>query len=125
MPNKSEHKDLNSLLDELKLELLSYINKRIKLFKLDAFEKGGISIATIGYGLIVAIIIGTILFFSLFGLAFFLGELLDSPAAGFGILALFALFVLLLVIMNGKRLRSFILNKAIVFMQKLDRNETE
>lgn len=123
--NSEKDKDLGSLLEDLKIELLSYIEKRFKLFKLECFEKGGIGISLLTYGLIIVIILGFILFFSLFGLAFFLGELLNSMAAGFGILALFTLFVLLIVIACGERIRTFVLNKAIIFLNKIDKNETE
>ncbi|MFT3993916.1 MAG: hypothetical protein QM660_06385 [Dysgonomonas sp.] len=126
MPNNQDKdKDCVSLLDEIKLELLDYIDKRVRLFKLDAFEKIGITTSTLGYGLIVSVIISAFLFFMLFGLAFFIGELLNSLAAGFGILALFSILVLVIILLNGKRLRSFILNKTIVFLHKIDKNEAE
>ena len=123
--NPETNKDLSGLLDDLKLELLSYINKRLRLFKLDAFEKGSISASLLGYGLILLVILAFFLFFALFGLAFFLGELLNSLAAGFGILAGFSILVLFIVILNGKRLRTFLLNKTIVFLQKVDQNDGE
>lgn len=123
--NSEQERDLGTLLEDLKLELLGYVEKRLRLFKLDAFEKGSISASLLGYGLIVIVIIGFILFFLLFGLAFFIGELLGSQAAGFGILALFSLLVLLIVILCGKRLRTYILNKTIIFLQKVDKNDAE
>lgn len=123
--NPEKNKDLSSLLEDLKTELLIYIEKRFRLLKLDGFEKGGISVSILLYGLIVLVILGFMLFFSLFGLAFFIGELLDSKAAGFGILTLFSLVVLLIVIACGKRIKSYILNKTIIFLNKVDKNETE
>lgn len=126
MPNSQEKdKDFNTLLEEVKLELLSYIDKRVRLFKLEAFEKVGISVSKLGYSLIVCLIFASFLFFVLIGLAFFIGELLNSQAAGFGILALFSLLVLVIILICGKKLRSYILNKTIVFMQKVDENEAE
>ena len=123
--NSDKNKDLSSLLEDLKVELLDYIEKRFRLFKLECFEKGGISASMLIYGFIVLVILGFILFFSLFGLAFFLGELLDSMAAGFGILTLFSILVLLIIIACGKRLRNYILNKTIIFLNKVDKNEAE
>lgn len=123
--NSDRDKSLNSLLEEIKEELLSYINKRVTLFKLDSFEKGGIASSMLGYGFIVFIIVGLILFFTLIGLAFFLGELLNNSSAGFGIMALFSLLVLIIVFLNGKRIRKFILYKTIAFFRKIDANDTE
>ena len=61
--NTERNESLDTLLDQIKQELLSYINRRVRLFKLDTFEKGGIASSILGYGLIVFIIVGVILFF--------------------------------------------------------------
>lgn len=123
--NTERNESLDTLLDQIKQELLSYINRRVRLFKLDTFEKGGIASSILGYGLIVFIIVGVILFFTLIGLAFFLGELLNNSSAGFGIMALFSLLVLIIVLLNGKRIRRSILYKTIAFFRKLDANDEE
>lgn len=123
--NSDKNNDLTSLLEDIKLDLLDYINKRVRLFKLDAFEKTSITSSALGYGFIVFSIIGIMLFFTLFGLAFFLGEVLESNAAGFGVLALFSLLVLIIIILCRKPIKRSILNKTIVFLQKVDENEAE
>lgn len=117
--------DLKTLLEDIKLELLSYINRRMRLFKLDAYEKGAISSSILGYGLIVFSIVAIMLFFILLGAAFFIGELLDSQAAGFGILALFSLVVLLIVFFLRKKIKRGILNKTIQFLRKVEANDEE
>lgn len=123
--NKSHDKDLGSLLEEIKQELLIYINKRLRYIKLDSMEKGGILASSLGYSLIVLAILFILLFFILIGAAFFISELLDSHAAGFGIMALLSLIVLTTVILCKNRIKPYILNKAIVFFKKLDKNDTE
>ncbi|MBD8389463.1 NfeD family protein [Dysgonomonas sp. BGC7] len=125
MSNNPDDRDkgLNTLLDEIKQELLSYINRRLRLIKLDSFEKLSISTSILGYGLIVFTIVGTILFFLFIGIAFFIGELLNSLAAGFGIMALFSLLVLLIVFMLRKGIKKSILNNTIKFLRKIDANE--
>ncbi|EGK01393.1 MULTISPECIES: phage holin family protein [Dysgonomonas] len=116
-------KSLNTLVEEIKLELLSYINKRIRLFKLDAFEKLSISASAVGYGLIVLSIIAVLMFFLLIGLAFFIGELLSSLAAGFGIMALFSLFVLFVVFLFRRKIKESILNATINFFRGMEDND--
>lgn len=123
--NTERNESLDTLLDQIKQELLSYINRRVRLFKLDTFEKGGIVSSILGYSLMVFIIVGSILFFTLIGLAFFVGELLNNPSAGFGIMALFSLLILIIVLLNGKRIRRSILYKTIAFFRKLDANDEE
>jgi len=122
MLNSTENKDksLNILLDQLKVELLSYINKRLRLFKLEAYEKSSIAVSKIGYSLIFLIIIAVMLFFFLFALAFFIGELIGSIAAGFGILALASLVTLVIVKLFAKDIRRSLLNKTINFIRKVE-----
>lgn len=121
--NSEEDKDLNTLIEEIKLELLSYINRRVRLFKLDAFEKASISASGLGYVLIVLAIVAVILFFLLIGMAFFIGELLNSLAAGFGIMALFSLFVLLIIVLCRKLIKRWILHTTIKFIRKVEADE--
>ena len=126
MLNNSEtDKSLNTLVEEIKLELLSYINRRVRLFKMDSYEKLSISASAIGYGLIVLAILAVLIFFVLIGLAFFIGELLSSLAAGFGIMALFSLLVLFIVFLARKVIKNTILNSTINFFRKLDANDEE
>lgn len=123
MSNNSERdQNLSSLLEDIKLELLSYINKRLRLFKLDAYEKTSISASILGYGLIVSFIVAFTLFFVLLGLAFFVGELLGSLAAGFGIMALFSLFLLLVVFLFRRKIKNSILLGTIKIIRNVEAN---
>lgn len=121
--NSEEDKSLNTLIEEIKLELLSYIDKRVRLFKLDAFEKLSISASGLGYGLIILATVAVILFFLLIGMAFFIGELLNSLAAGFGIMALFSLFVLLMIVLCRKSIKRLLLHTTIRFIRKVEADE--
>ncbi len=124
MPNNIErNKDLGTLFQDVKQELTSYINSKIKVFKLTSYEKISKSASFMGYGLIVLIILSVFLFFILLGAAFFIGELLDSLAKGFGVMALFSLCVLLLVFLFRKQIKRGILNKTINFLRKVEEDE--
>lgn len=120
---KLEQKDLNALFEELKSTALEYVDKRIKFYKLEAIEKLSIAFSLIGFLIIVLIIAVGLLFFGLFGLAFFIGELIGSLAGGFGILFGFLMICLILVLAFHRPIRYFILNKVILVMRKIDRNE--
>jgi hypothetical protein len=123
LSNSENDKSLNTLIEEIKVELLNYINRRVRLFKLDAFEKVSISASGLGYGLIVLAIVAVIMFFVLIGMAFFIGELLSSLAAGFGIMALFSLLVLLIIVLCRKKIKQSILQATIRFIRKVDTDE--
>jgi hypothetical protein len=124
MSNNSEkNHNLSSLLEDIKLELLDYINKRIRFFKLDAYEKVSMSASILGYVLIVSFFLSFVLFFALLGLAFLIGEILGSLAAGFGIMALFSLFLLLAVILFRGKIKNSILSGTIKVIRKMETDE--
>lgn len=125
MLNNHEERDDNfqSLFEELKQELKGYVNSRLRLFQLTSYEKLSISASKIGYGLIVFLIVAIILFFIFLGMAFFLGELLDSLAAGFGIMALLSLVALFVVYLLRRTIKRSILNHTIIFIRKVEANE--
>ena len=125
MQNKQDEKDISGLLENIKLELLSYINKRIKLVRLDSIDKGSKITTSIGYGLIVVAIVSTIIFLSFLALGFLFGELLNSLAAGFGILVAFSVVILLILLFCRKQLKSYMRNQTISFLNKLDKDDDE
>lgn len=123
--NSEEIKDvtLSSLFEDIRQELLDYIRIRMRLLKLDIYEKGSKASSSLGYGLVVLSIVGFFLFFVLVGLAFFIGELIGSIAAGFGVMALVSLITLMLVYVFRKKVQRGLMNKMILFFRKVEADE--
>lgn len=121
--NKPEDQDLEGLFNSTKNDLSSYIEKRIDILKLRIYEKASISSSYIVYGLIIFIFIFTIFFLGLIALGFFVGEMLGSNAAGFGILILVTLAILLCFVFSAKRIRMSITNLVIRIIQKIESDE--
>ena len=121
--NKPEDQDLEGLFNSTKNDLSSYIEKRIDILKLRIYEKASISSSYIVYGLIIFIFIFTIFFLGLIALGFFVGEMLGSNAAGFGILILVTLAILLCFVFGAKRIRMSITNFVIRIIQKIESDE--
>ena len=121
--NQEEPKDLNSLFDSVKEDLSGYIEKRIDIIKLRIYEKASISGSYIVYGMVLFIFIFTIFLLGLIALGFFLGEMLDSNAAGFGMLILITLSLLLCLVLNAKRIRISITNLIIRIIKKIESDE--
>lgn len=119
----NKDKDLTVLFDDLKADILDYAAKKINYIKLGVYEKISIAFSLLAFGAVIAILIAGLLFFALFGLAFFLGELLNSLAAGFGILFVFVMFVLIILLIFNRKIRRFIMNKTILIIRKMEDNE--
>lgn len=113
-----EEKNISTLFEEMKSDVSNYINNRIKLAKLEAFEKGSKAGANAGYGLILAVCIFWGLFFALITLALYLSGILGSYTVGFGITAGGILFIVLILLLAGKAIKGSITNKIISQLNK-------
>lgn len=123
--NSEKETNLSGWFEDLKPELLGYINKRIRLFKLDSYEKVSIAASILGYGLIVFSIILVILFFTLMGMAMFIGEMVKNPAAGYGIMALFSLVSLGIISLFRRKIKHAILLLTLRIIRKVEANGEE
>lgn len=118
-----ENKDLKDYYDQIREDLSGYIVKRLELFKLSAYSKTSLAVSTIAYSLIVSLLVFGIFLTMLFVLGFFFGELLNSYAAGFGILIILTFIALVIFVMNRRKFKRFLSNKIILLIKNLEEDE--
>ncbi len=123
--HKEQAKDFSSLFEEFRTDITSYTNKRLKYLKLTALERLSQTSALLAIGLIASFLAFCLFGFALIALSFYLGETLNSNAAGFGIVALFWLFLLVLVFVFYKPIKDFFLNRTIRILYTLEREEED
>jgi len=92
-----------------------YASKRLDLLKIQATEKSSISAGVIAY-LVILLVAFTFFILFNFGLAFFIGKLLNNTSYGFLIVAAFYLLITFIVITFKKRIINIIANKVIEFL---------
>ena len=115
--------DISSENINIKEDISNYIDKRLELFKLTAYEKLAQSSSYILFGLIILLLICVIFLLSLLGLAFFIGSYFDSLGLGFGILVVVTLLIMGLFIAFGKRFRRSSVNLVIKILRKIELDE--
>ena len=76
--NNEEYQNFSELIDESKADLSSYIEKRLTLIKLKAFEKIASASSFIIYGLMMSVFALILFILILVGLGFVIGELLNN-----------------------------------------------
>jgi hypothetical protein len=104
---------------DTKKRLKQYIDQRILLLRLQATEKVSRIAATIITTIVLSVIGVFLLIFLSITAAIWLGEILNSYAAGFGIVTLFYLVVFLFVIfVLRKMLQNTFINKLIQLFHK-------
>lgn len=123
MKQSKDKKDFETLFDDTQSELKQYIEKRLESLKLRAYEKTALTGSFIVYGLLIMQTALFIFFLILFTLGFFLGELLNSTAAGFGILIAISLLILFIFVLSGKVARRRIINLIITLIRKIEKDE--
>ena len=118
-----EEKTANSLFEEMKDDVTSYVKNTIELGKLEAYDK-----ASRGSSILAFIV--TILFLGLFSLALilttaglYLGEVLDSNWQGFGIITLVTIGIVALAIAFKKKIKEFVANAVVEFL--MDSNDPD
>lgn len=121
--NNEEYQNFSELIDESKADLSSYIEKRLTLAKLKAFEKIASTSSYIIYGLMMSVFALILFILILVGLGFVIGDLLNNYAAGFGILILITLVGLFALIFNAKRIRRVFVNITLRTIKKIEVDE--
>ncbi len=115
-------KDFSTLFQEIKKELTGYVNTKLKLYKLDLFEKTSVTASALFFGLGILLVVFFTIFFIFLALGFWLGEILNSIAAGMGIVALAYLIALFILLLNRQRIRNKLVN---LFLGELINEEND
>jgi len=115
-----EEKKVSTLFEEMRDDISNYISSSLELGKLEVYEKLSLGSAAISYGLIIAGIALVALLFALVTVALYLGELLGSLWAGFGIVSGFSILVLLIMLLLKKYFNQKVTNGVIRFLMTQD-----
>ena len=106
-------KDSEKIFQNLKEDISAYINLKLELLKLNTYEKSGKIISLLSYGLILFFLVVFVILFIFLSLGFFLGELLDNAAIGFGIISLLYLVLIGITVKKAQWIQTKVLNKVI------------
>lgn len=109
-------KDSGKIFQNLKNDISAYINFKLELLKLNTYEKTGEIIGLLSYGLILFFLIVFVILFLFLSLGFFLGDLFDNTAIGFGIIAFLYLLFIRISIKNANWIQAKILNAVIAVL---------
>ena len=98
---------------ELKKDLTSYVELKLELLKLNTYERTGKVISVLSYGLVLLFLAFFCILFLFLALGFYLGEILNSIGAGFGIVAVLYVLIILLTIKNKQKISTKVVNEVI------------
>ncbi|MDD4416468.1 MAG: phage holin family protein [Proteiniphilum sp.] len=113
-----EEKKVSTLFEEMRGDISNFITATLELGKLEVYEKISLASSTITYSLIVAGIALLTLFFILVTVGIYLGEVFQNTWVGFGIVAAFALLVLLIMLLLKKPFKKKVTNRVVRFLME-------
>ena len=116
-------KDAEKIFRELKDDVSTYAELRLKLIKLSSYERISKVIAVLSYGLLLWALLFITIQFALLALGFLLSQLLGSMAAGFGIVAALYIVQVALVIYYKDSIRLKVINVVISALNSNEHNK--
>ena len=113
-------KDSGKIFRELKEDVSTYVELKLELLKLSTYERSGQLIAVLSYGLILLFLAFFAILFIFLALGFFLGDMFGSSGAGFAVVYL---LLIGLIIMNKQRICNTVLNVVIAALNGNDEKD--
>lgn len=118
-------KDSGQVFHELKDDVSAYVELRLELLKLSAYERTGKVIAVLSYGLILLFLAFFTILFIFLALGFFLGDIFGSIGAGLGVVAVLYAALIAIIIQNKDRISRKVLNEVIAALTANDDKTNE
>ncbi len=113
-------KNLGSLFSDIKREVMALVNLKLKIFRLDVYEKTSITSSVLLFGLILLLVVFFAVLFLFLALGMFLGECLGSNAAGMGLIALLYLLMFAVLLFQRKSIQAWLVD---LFLTELTKND--
>lgn len=113
-PNPEAMNEKSPVISELRQLITEYFDARLKLIKLETFEKIAKVTAMLFSSLVVALLGFFLLFFLSMSLGFYLGKIFDSMALGFlSVTGLYLILFVLVMVMKKDLLEKFLIERII------------
>jgi hypothetical protein len=118
--------DQTPFFQELKEMLLKYLDAKIRLLKLEAFEKTAKVTATLFSSIVITLLAFFLLFFLSLSGGFLFGSIFDNNALGFLFIAgIYVLFLIIIIIGKKGLLEKHIIDRVIKQLEESDDNHEE
>jgi hypothetical protein len=114
------------VISELRQLITEYFDARLKLLKLETFEKIAKVTAVLFSSLVVALLAFFLLFFLSMSLGFYLGKVFDSLALGFlSVTGLYLILFMLVLFMKKDVMENFLIERIIGELTKKEDDDEQ
>ncbi len=125
-PNHEAMNEKSPVISELRQLITEYFDARLKLLKLETFEKIAKVTAVLFSSLVMALLAFFLLFFLSMSLGFYLGKIFDSMALGFlSVTGLYLILFVLVLLMKKDLLENFLIERIIGELTKKEDDDEQ
>lgn len=125
-PNHEAMNEKSPVISELRQLITEYFDARLKLLKLETFEKIAKVTAVLFSSLVVALLAFFLLFFLSMSLGFYLGKVFDSLALGFlSVTGLYLILFMLVLFMKKDLMENFLIERIIGELTKKEDDDEQ
>ncbi len=125
-PNHEAMNEKSPVISELRQLITEYFDARLKLLKLETFEKIAKVTAVLFSSLVVALLAFFLLFFLSMSLGFYLGKIFDSMALGFlSVTGLYLILFMLVLFMKKDLMENFLIERIIGELTKKEDDDEQ
>lgn len=111
--------------ENLKKDISTYIELKLSLLKLNTYERTSKVISILSYGLVLLFLTFFAILFVFIALGFFLGDIMNSQAAGFSSVSFLYLLIIGILIRNKRRIQLTIMNAVIAALIENEEKHNE
>lgn len=125
-PKSETMNEKSPVISELRQLITEYFDARLKLIKLETFEKIAKVTAVLFSSLVVALLAFFLLFFLSMSAGFYLGKIFDSLALGFlAVTGLYLILFVLVMLMKKDLLENFLIERIIGELTKKEGDDEQ
>ncbi|MCL2650936.1 MAG: phage holin family protein [Candidatus Azobacteroides sp.] len=118
-------KSFSDLFSDIKKDLTAYITLKLKILKLDVYEKSSVFSSVLLYGLILSLVVFFAFLFLFLALGIYTGELLNNYATGMLLIAVLYIIILCVLLWKRKKIQNWLVNLFVEEIAQKDRDENE
>ena len=116
------NKNFNMLFADIKKDLTAYVTLKLKILKLDIYEKSSVFSSLLLYSLIVLLVVFFAFLFLFLALGFYLGQLFNSFGTGMVLVAVLYIITLAMLLWQRKKIQNWLIN---LFVKQITQDEDD
>ncbi len=123
--NEKTSSPIGQMVERIKAEVSAYVDTRLRILQLEAYEKGSIIASVAAFGLLVAFVLVPVVMLMLITLAIVIAQCTESWLIGFSGVLMLSITVLLVIISKRKSIQDKFTNTVLDAVMKAEQKKDE